>query len=130
MKFRKLLSVTNSLNISENLDEDIRKKQLIEKMAITLRLKYSNIFRERNYQIKNLINDLKENITSHDMGHLPYDYHFMKIEQIILELLTKRNKQMSNSSDNLSKGNVTSKQNYNNSQITLRNDNLEISIFI
>ena len=130
MNFRKLLSVTNSLNITENFDEDKRKKQLIEKMAITLRLQYNNIFKERNYQIKNLINDLRENINSHDMNHLPYDYHLIKIEQIILENLTKRHKNISKSNDNWNKSNVNNKNNINNSQndfTNLKNKNNEIS---
>ena len=106
----------------ENRDsiQEIKRKKLIEKIAISLKLQHNKLFIEKNYQIKNLISDLKEIIKLDDLKLCSYETFYNKVEQIILKIISKYDKQLSKSTDfahtmslipNPKKSNINSKMN-------------------
>ena len=90
-----------STHNEENKDsiQEIKRKKLIEKIAISLKLQHNKLFIEKNYQIKNLISDLKEIIKLDDLKICSYDTFYNKIEQIILKIISNKDKQLSKSTD-------------------------------
>ena len=79
-------------NIPENdmkgEDLEMARKKVIEKVAITLKIQHIKIFKRYNYTVKNLISDLKQNITQHDINTLPYDIIYGKVQKIVLDKLS------------------------------------------
>jgi hypothetical protein len=77
----------------------MKRKKLIEKMAISLKLQHNMFFTQRNYSVKELISDLKEIVSIEDVDYANYDSLFSRVEHIILQKLSKINKFLSRSND-------------------------------
>jgi hypothetical protein len=77
----------------------MKRKKLIEKMAISLKLQHNMFFTHRNYSVKELISDLKEIVSIEDVDYANYDSLFSRVEHIILQKLSKTNKFLSRSND-------------------------------
>lgn len=89
---------TNNEN-TKYLSQEIKRKKLIEKIAITLKLQHNKLFTENKYFVKNLISDLKEIIRLDDIYFTSFETFYSKVEQMILRKFTKNEKQFSKSSD-------------------------------
>lgn len=92
------------LNLNHNqsnkdLSIEMKRKKLIEKIAISLKLQHNLLFIQSHYSIKDLIVDLKDVVSIEDLNNTNYDSLFSRVEQIIMEKLSKTNKFLSKSSD-------------------------------
>lgn len=92
------------LNLNHNqsnkdLSIEMKRKKLIEKIAISLKLQHNLLFIQSHYSIKDLIIDLKDVVSIEDLNNTNYDSLFSRVEQIIMEKLSKTNKFLSKSSD-------------------------------
>jgi hypothetical protein len=70
-----------SVNARFKKDNEEERKKLIERLAITLKMKYGKLFKENNYEIRNLITDLNEIVKLNDS---PYETYLIQIEKLIL----------------------------------------------
>jgi hypothetical protein len=84
---------------SKDFSVDMRRKKLIEKIAISLKLQHNGFLTQMNYTIKELISDLKEIVSLEDLDYTNYDSLLNRVEHIILEKLSKTNKYKSRSND-------------------------------
>lgn len=84
---------------SKDFSVEMKRKKLIEKMAISLKLQHNMFFTHRNYSVKELISDLKEIVSIEDVDYANYDSLFSRVEHIILQKLSKTNKFLSRSND-------------------------------
>ena len=77
--------------VSRNKKEEIEevRKKLIEKLAVTIKMKNSKMFKEINYDIRALILDLNEIVK---VTELPFEAYLIKIEKSILDKITKKEK--------------------------------------
>jgi len=89
----------NHIQSNKDLSMEMKRKKLIEKIAISLKLQHNLLFVHHNYSIKDLILDLKEIVSIEDLNNTNYDSLFSRVEQIILEKFSKTNKFLSRSSD-------------------------------
>ncbi len=64
-------------------------KRLIEKLAITLKLKYYNFFKKNNYSVKQMISDLTEEVKSNNSSKANFDRFLNYIEKAILAKATR-----------------------------------------
>ena len=80
-------SVNVAGNIRSKKDEEEERKKLVEKLAITLKMKYSKLFRETNYEIRDLCVDLNDIVKVND---LPFEAYIIQIEKVILAKVSKR----------------------------------------
>jgi hypothetical protein len=97
MNLTRLNLITNKS--SKDFSIEMKKKKLIEKMAISLKLQHNIYFTKRNYSIKELISDLKEIVSIEDVDYTNYDTLFTRVEHIILQKLSNTNKFLSRSND-------------------------------
>jgi hypothetical protein len=97
MNLTRLNLITNKS--SKDFSIEMKKKKLIEKMAISLKLQHNIYFTKRNYSIKELISDLKEIVSIEDVDYTNYDSLFTRVEHIILQKLSNTNKFLSRSND-------------------------------
>ena len=97
MNLTRLKLTRNPSNL--DLSEEMARKKLIERIAISLKLKYNNLFTQNSYSIKNLISDLKTIITIEDVTNTSYEMLYTRIEQIILTKFARETKKKSKSSD-------------------------------
>lgn len=89
----------NHICSNKDLSIEMKKKKLIERIAISLKLQHNVLFIQSNYSIKDLIIDLKDLVSIEDLSYTNYDSLFSRVEHIILEKLSKTNKLKSRSSD-------------------------------
>ena len=54
-------------------------KLLIEKLAINLKLKYSNLFLQNNYTIKQLVKDITLEVKEDEVHNIQYNEYFIRI---------------------------------------------------
>ena len=80
-------SISQSKDSSLNECQELKRKKIIEKIALTLIFQYNKIFKEKNYDTKSLVSDLKENVTYNDIKNNSYDFLYTKIEVIIIKKL-------------------------------------------
>jgi len=74
---------TNSLLSPSRLEN--KKRSLVEKLSIALKLKYSQLFKEKCYKTQTLIADLNEIIDLSELERFDYNSCMNKISRIILE---------------------------------------------
>ena len=80
--------VVNSQNTQENtFNLNEKKRAIVEKIAVTLKLKYLNIFKSNNYTTKTLISDLNKLISIKDINKYERNITIAKIEQFILNII-------------------------------------------
>ena len=86
MTSHKIAKRTNSTsNIGKNRNED--KIKLIEKLSVTIKMKYNKIFKEINYTTRDLISDLNELVK---VNNLPFETYLIKIEKKVLDIVGSR----------------------------------------
>ena len=76
-------------------------KLLIEKLAINLKLKYSNLFLQNNYTIKQLVKDITLEVKEDEVHNIQYNEYFIRIENIIMDKIRGHIKKKNCSSGNL-----------------------------
>lgn len=76
-----------SVNPRFKKDNEEERKKLIEKLAITLKMKYGKLFKENNYDIRQLITDLNEIVKLNDY---PYESYLIQIEKLILSKVSNK----------------------------------------
>ena len=83
---------SKSLNFQNKKEEGERNK-LIEKIAITLKMKLSKLFKYFNYEVRDLIIDLSRIIR---LSNTPFEIYLREIEKSIIDKISKNNKQQQN----------------------------------
>ena len=87
-KLKYIQNIDNSL-----IDyKELKRKQLIEKIALLLKFQFNRIFKQNDYNIKSLISDLKEIVSYKEINTISFDQLFVKTKNIILKKVqsTKR----------------------------------------
>jgi hypothetical protein len=102
-------------------------KRLIEKLAITLKLKYYNFFKKNNYSVKQMISDLTEEVKNSHSSKANFDRFLNYIEKAILAKvsrgLTKKTKSTTDINNRID--NKTCNENEGRSSALLVNDKSE-----
>ena len=90
----------NSVNIrNRNTEKEEQRKKLIEKIAIIIKMKYSKMFKEINYDIRDFISDLNVIVKVTDV---PFEAYLIQIEKAVLAKISKK-KMMDNPSQSSKK---------------------------
>jgi hypothetical protein len=105
MNLKKVKLFADDSKIEVN-PEEIKRKKLIERIAITLRLQHNDLFNKNNYTVKQLISDIKNNLASENSLTSSYNSVITRLENTILKNFKERKNHMSKSEAILPNTNV------------------------
>jgi hypothetical protein len=83
---------TKIINAKETIvsnNNSKKKQQIVEKIATFLKNKFSKLFNEKNYNLKQITFDLNSLITENDLKNFDYQTAILRIEKTILEKVSK-----------------------------------------
>ena len=84
MDLKKLKYIQN-IDYSLIDSKELKRKQLIEKIALLLKFQFNRTFKQNDYTIKSLICDLKEIVSYKEINTISFDQLFVKTKDIILK---------------------------------------------
>jgi len=84
MDLKKLKYIQN-IDYSLIDSKELKRKQLIEKIALLLKFQFNRTFKQNDYTIKSLISDLKEIVSYKEINTISFDQLFVKTKDIILK---------------------------------------------
>ena len=84
MDLKKLKYIQN-IDYSLIDSKELKRKQLIEKIALLLMFQFNRTFKQNDYTIKSLISDLKEIVSYKEINTISFDQLFVKTKDIILK---------------------------------------------
>lgn len=82
-------SISNSNTVGGNAILQKKKQQVIEKIALFLKNKFSKLFADKGYTQKQLHSDLNNMITESDLKNFDYTTIIIRIEKSVLDILSK-----------------------------------------
>lgn len=78
-----------SVHVRSKKEEEEERKKLIEKLAVSIKMKYGKMFREIAYEIRDLITDLNEIVK---VTEIPFEAYLIQMEKAILTKVANKPK--------------------------------------
>jgi hypothetical protein len=104
-----------------------KRNQVIQKIHLFLKNKFSKLFKDKDYSETNLLSDLNDLVSNEDIKKFDHNAMIMKLEKIILEIIKNRETKIYQGLPDMSKINsliAIHSQNKNSSSQDINKDNI------